>query len=49
MIHFTVEGETTYQTNSDPNEIYDRDPREGDTMHDDEGDWFYEDGEWWLF
>lgn len=23
-------------------------PREQDTMQDDEGTWFFEDGQWWL-
>lgn len=47
MIHFVVNGETISQTTIDENEIYDRNPREGDTMHDDEGDWYFEDGQWW--
>jgi hypothetical protein len=29
-------------------EYYPLEPREGDTMTDDEGKWFFEDGEWWL-
>jgi len=23
-------------------------PKEGDTMQDNEGTWFFEDGQWWL-
>jgi hypothetical protein len=37
-------------TNDDRYEIYaplEYIPSEGDTMKDEEGDWYFEDGEWW--
>jgi len=31
----------------DYNETYELPPREGDKKTDEEGDWYFEDGQWW--
>lgn len=36
------------QNDSDENFDYELELKIGDTMKDDEGIWFFEDGEWWL-